>query len=518
MIFRSMTYLGVALCTFTGASAILPALFFFAGVPVAPFQLVLAGLTSIAVCSIGLWHEPNVRFLPTLGGLSLTLLFTIFLAVLLAGAFFDVSWDGPAYHQDAVISLANGWNPLSKEDASLWVNHYAKAPWHSGALLYQATGRIQTAKAHQLLLIFAAFLLAASALRRAGVSPAWSLTWGGLAALNPVAICQSLSFYVDGMLASCLTLFLALLCLIYFEPRRWMLVPMALLVCFTINLKFTALVYIVMFSTASLGFFHWNKSSQLRSVAASLALAIVVGVLAVGYNPYVKNFVDKGHPFYPLMGPSKVDIMTTNSPPDFSHRNRIQKLFFSLFSASSNSLSEFPVPKIPFSILSTEHYPFTTTDTRIGGFGPWFGGALLLSLLLIRRSALLLFVAGCLLVSVFANPEAWWARYAPQLWLLPIFLGAAGAQKKRAALLAAALSVNVVFITNEYLRHNIGATTHVLEQLDSLAGSEILVQFNGFEADAIRLKEHRVSFREVKELFCAIPTPLVGSSGTKFCP
>ena len=38
-------------------------------------------------------------------------LFTV--AVVVAGAFYDVSWDGNATYQQAVLKLASGWNPMT---------------------------------------------------------------------------------------------------------------------------------------------------------------------------------------------------------------------------------------------------------------------------------------------------------------------------------------------------------------------------------------------------------------------
>ena len=67
---------------------------------------------------------------------------------------------------------------------------------------------------------------------------------------------------------------------------------------------------------------------------------------------------------------------------------------------------------------------------RLGGFGYFFSGILLSSLLL---SIFLRFkngedkkifwtITAVLIISVLGNHEAWWARFVPQFWLVPLFI------------------------------------------------------------------------------------------------
>lgn len=56
----------------------------------------------------------------------------------------------------------------------------------------------------------------------------------------------------------------------------------------------------------------------------------------VGYAPYVKNTITKGHPFYPLFGKEKIDIITSNQPYDFQEKGTIEKFMTSMFAKCSN--------------------------------------------------------------------------------------------------------------------------------------------------------------------------------------
>jgi hypothetical protein len=68
-------------------------------------------------------------------------------------------------------------------------------------------------------------------------------------------------------------------------------------------------------------------------------------------------------------------------------------------------------------------------DPRVAGFGAYFWLSWLLSVLAAavalvhRRSCRLIFAASCLLALGVLNPSAWWARYVPQLWAVPLILG-----------------------------------------------------------------------------------------------
>jgi hypothetical protein len=68
-------------------------------------------------------------------------------------------------------------------------------------------------------------------------------------------------------------------------------------------------------------------------------------------------------------------------------------------------------------------------DARYGGFGPLFGSILLLVIpgalvVLVKAKRLVkwfcFITVGLTAVLTLINPEAWWARLSPQLWLLPI--------------------------------------------------------------------------------------------------
>jgi hypothetical protein len=165
-----------------------------------------------------------------------------------------------------------------------------------------------------------------------------------------------------------------------------------------------------------------------------LGAAFITAVVLVGYQPYITNIIHKGNPFYPAITIEKdKDTVVKNiergqAPEAFMEKNRFSKLVYSLFSRSDNNIKRMPRLKIPFTLHGSELVAFTGPDTRYGGFGPLFGSVLLLVIAFVpllfklRRLILIypLIAMAVVLISTLINPEAWWARLSPQLWLLPM--------------------------------------------------------------------------------------------------
>jgi len=325
--------LGAAVIICIASLLLISSLLFAAGYSISRYCFPAAMIVTVAavwyLCNSCFKNRKQLYFTAILLSLAV-----IFLAGIYgAGYLYDLSWDGQAYHQEAVIQLSNGWNPFHdaplKGIHSVWINHYAKGPWIAAASLYAITGHIEQGKVFNLLLIASSFFIALAAFmahyRERWIEP---LVLSLLAAGNPVSILQSPTFYVDGQLASMLVIFLALGYLSVFTRRKAVLPLLALSVIITVNIKFTALVYILVISAVVIFYLLLKKQTDL---AGMVAMALIPGLLAgfflVGFNPYVTNTLRQGNPFYPLAGPNATDIMTVNSPENFRDMNRFEKLF-----------------------------------------------------------------------------------------------------------------------------------------------------------------------------------------------
>ena len=167
-----------------------------------------------------------------------------------------------------------------------------------------------------------------------------------------------------------------------------------------------------------------------------VSILVVFLILLTGINPYITNIISGYNPLYPVVKNSFLnankEYMTTSYPTGFENANRFKKLFISTFSSSRNLSplinKDKPTLKIPFTITNDDIFHFE--DMRVGGFGYFFSGILLCSLILSaflrfknKDDKRLFFVIMTILVlSVLGNHEAWWARFVPQMWSFPLFI------------------------------------------------------------------------------------------------
>lgn len=354
----------------------------------------------------------------------------------------DSSFDGRAYHQEAILRLAFDYHPFKAAltdggPMGLWVEHYPKAVEIVGAACYRYTGSIEIAKGFSFWFLLSNLFLLAEAIPRLFPALADRRIVRSIAVLaiaaNPVVIAQLSTFYVDGLMYS-LLVGLVLLARPMMEKAGWRYYPIAFsLVIAVLNLKFTSAVYACM-TIGGLCLYRFIQERRwFDHFHLHMGIAVLTGMLWVGFNPYVTNMLSKGHIFYPLFGEGKVDIMTGNSPVGFPELGRFAKFGAAFFGKTENVVpgNEFGGVvhnKIPGLVYPKELTALFAPDCRIGGFGPLASLYMLLSLAFLYRwlrhwrwdvmHGLWLLA----LISSLSNPEFWWARYAPQLWLVPLFM------------------------------------------------------------------------------------------------
>ncbi len=420
----------------------------------------------------------------------------------------------------------------------MFIDHYAKGAWYLAAALVEAGARLEQAKAFNFVLDMAAALVCFAAVVRVfRTSIVRAVMVALLAAANPVIVCQLFNFYLDGQLGSALTAFMAAgaLSVSAPEPAAWAALCAAVVVA--VNVKFTGLVYVVAL-TVGLGVsgLLLRGGRRVLAVSACSVLAIILAALVVGWSPYVTNARSNGHPFYPLAGTGAIDVVTWQAPQAaFAKKGAFEQLFTSLFSTSASGLpgAVSIKSKIPFTVSRHEPGVFVAPDVRVGGFGPLFGAALLVAGVLaaaliafsLRAAAICLSVAIALLASVLLMPAAWWARYVPQLWLVPIAIALAPAPSKYRFvsrlqfLLFAVLAADATMVLAGSLGGKVRGELAVREELRGLQGlpSGIEARIGRMEGARFRLANAGVPSRVVPALHCASPRQIAATDAS-WCP
>jgi hypothetical protein len=397
-------------------------------------------------------------------GITMVLSFVILLSMMtIATALLDCEYDSLSYQKFAIGCLADGWNPVLEssiafnervvhfpgmftDTQAIWMDHYAKLPWMFAASIYKMTGSLESSKILAPLYACVAFFLVFNYFGRRHLNMVYSAILAFTVAINPVILVQLFTFYTDALLS--LFFYVLIITLVifvdedYILPERIKLLLVFLALTLIINVKFTGfglagvfgfVFYVFWISKA----FFEKRIEQLKVIqtTAVIIFAVAFSALFIGYSTYPKNYLDHGHIFHPLFGKHKVDIMTVNEPESFAVRSGIEKLFLSTFSRCSDfemgKILE-PKLKIPFSFTPSEFEAFEV-DLRMSGFGIWYSGILILSVIIIfiglyslfkKRKAwfyLLFFVILTSALLLIVLQDSWWARYSPHYYLFIIF-------------------------------------------------------------------------------------------------
>jgi len=538
--FKNTSFLsGLLIIIFISLLFIFSSFLFLIGHSISKYVFYLSIIITIfSGCYISLKYFTGKVLLYTFIVLSVTILISFVLSLV----FFDISYDGQGYHEEAIVQLANGWNPIYRElysknsdenlNSFLWNNHYPKASEISQASLYKVTNLIESGKTINLLLIFASFFLVFSCLCNFKKIKMFGATLLSMVAvLNPVVVSQSLTFYVDGELYSVLLCFLSVLYLFYLKQEKYLMIILVLMGIYFMNIKFTAVAYFLILSTGFLVIVLLNRKYELfKKVLPIFAGSLLLSAFIFGYNPYVSNYVVHGNPFYPV----KVSNRSNPWPYDkgdrpinirFNKMNRFNKILVSLFAKSTDERDI--QMKIPLMFNKNEILAFSYPDVRLGGFGPLFSGIVIINIVLLcaslmnfRKNKELYIAILFILFSVFINPECWWARYVPQVWLIPIFTIIFLSVYQKGALVKSSIVagtllifLNVLSITIPYVHTQLKNSHLVSMQLKDLAKKKmpLKVEFVDFRANRVRLNEHNIRYIEVDDISDEESTTLYGS-------
>ncbi|CAG7639204.1 hypothetical protein PAESOLCIP111_04020 [Paenibacillus solanacearum] len=536
---------GLMLLMTAVAAFAVPSLFFVFGLPVQKAWFWIALLLALGSGWLASRREEEERpvRLFVISAACSALVFAV--SFLLSGYFYDLSYDGQAYHQETMIHLAGGWNPVYDEPLSvptghsLWMNHYARASEIAATAFYKATGLLEHSKLFNALLLVASGCLSFSALSalRPGNSAVVSAAVAVLLALNPVSVYQVFSFYVDGMLASLLLCLLALGALLFVRGGWLPVTAYTLALMMTINIKFTAIGYAgVLTAGLIVALYMSEQFGKLKRVFTVALAGTIIGVVLIGYNPYVTNTLRFGHPFYPVAGEEKIDVVKNFTPRNLEQMNPLEQIGASYFAVTTgNSTEKKPTKfKMPFTFSGNELTAFAEPDVAVSGFGPLFSGVLLLSLIVLvlafrSRSGPALAataVIALLIVSAVINPAAWWARYVPQLWAVPLIcvwlaLSLQGYRMLRAAgwTLAAVIAVNSLLVTGVYADKQAGWSNELRAQLQQLQamGQPVGADFGYSWSNRERLKSLGIAFEDMSPDACTGEKLTLVKSGTTVC-
>jgi len=304
-----------------------------------------------------------------------------------------------------------------------------------------------------------------------------------LLAVNPVSMAQLFTNYVDGSLGDLVLIAMVVLTMQldpgWVSPKWWSLAQwptIAAAFVLLANLKFTGLLYAgivgVVYLVALLIKGRERRRDLFRLALTGVASG-VVAVAVVGASSYVRNLITNGNPLAPLFGNHAADVLAIGGEPAYVEgRDRFTAFILSNLSVSSSDGTSAGL-KVPFTFSIEQLRMFDWVDVRIGGYGVWFGGILIVSVIvgviavLRARSRAMpylpLFLAplAVILANVGLVDGSWWARYVPELCVVPLLAVVAlwgtggGISRWLGWLLLAATTLNVLWIVAAQVRQQV---------------------------------------------------------------
>ena len=347
----------------------------------------------------------------------------------------DAGWDAQMYHLPSVLRLLSGWKPMIAATDLMLSNLYPSGTWTILAG-FDAIFGFESGRAIGPILMLAASGIVWKTFRRVGTTAASCAVVTITLVANPVALSQLFTAYADGTLYE-LTLILICSLIIMLEDRGLGAALLAgaamILVC---NTKLTGLFFaaLAVATWGGLLLFRYGPTwTMVRDRHRQIALLVTAGLLAVGFvgwRPYVVNVLEHHRAV------SDLHLIYPEAPPNLNAAGRGWKLA-ALFFARTSTLYPGPASfKVPGTVDRDELH--MATDTRIGGFGPFFGAATLVGLAALawasvrrttprlvyrHRLEVLLGLTAYGLLTTVIFPEPWWARFVPFASVIP--LGAA---------------------------------------------------------------------------------------------
>ncbi len=480
-----------------------------------------------------LGHQAGLSVRSRLWALGLACIVTVF-SVAISAWFFDLSWDGQWYHQVAIYHLERGWNPLAEpmreftRGTEIWVRHYAKMPWYVAAAVFKTFGHMESGKCVNWLILGAMFAAMLAACLDAGMGRGRATALAALVSLNPVVWSEHVTYLVDGFMVSGLAICAAALFSSFLRPSRLVLFTAFAAVICTVNAKQTGLVFLCFLCAAGGLYCLIARRDLLWRYVAFNGAALALSVFVWGYNPYVTNVIHRGHPFYPqlgteeypgLAGTERDGVERWETPANMKGRPLWIRLGYATFGRPGNAPynEERDAELIwPFTARLRDMAVYRFHEVRVSGFGPYFGGALLLSLGLLvwalfnpncPRGPLLLGWA-TVLATMLLSKHFWWPRYAPQTWFLPlvpivvVFWGERSRRQARFAwMLVGILLVNAVIVAAVHMDWEARASHRLRSQLVELRDSDDEIEIDPqWFAEPVeeRLKTWGIRYRKVE--------------------
>lgn len=544
------------------------------------FLLILTNLGFFFGLALSKWHLPVslILYLLLLVGLKakyhlkialndvlLVFLTLVFLSIagFALSKTFDTSYDGQLYHQTAVISLSNGWNPIWNRDLPIiaptgqygedgeFGKHFAigypKSLWEIQSAIHLFSGQLQTAAVTNLIVGLIAFIFLLSFLLDLKIKPIWATTVSLIAVLEPHYILEFTSFMQDGFSYQISLVAIVSLLTFMMKNKNSAFIMFCSSWLFLIGTKFSNLPLAATLIFICLGFLVISGLLQNKNIQRLIGAFFIIGTILFA-SPYVVNFINYGSPVYPAnLKWASEDVKYQQTPINLIGKSQGELLLYGIFSkpqisTATSDPANIAHLKLPFTFTKSEL--IQPQSERVGTGGIFFSGLFVLSLIfliisLFRKqpaenykilitilSAVILIIFCALTLSVPND-----LRFTPLICFIPT-LALIGILKMNlekplkwlkalTLIFAILITINISSVLIPTVNARINEFAEIEEQMQTMKNSETTYQVYAlnFYSSYLRLEESGVKFVKIAEIGCTQPELLAGSfSSTSFCP
>ena len=305
----------------------------------------------------------------------------------------EYSYWGRGFYTDAVVKLADGWNPIyaGADGAPEIVYRSGKAVWMMDASFYAFLGHYEMAKLHTVMFAIPTFLLARHFFVRLLEGHTRLATLSTLLLLaNPVALSQMFTYYDDAVLAFLSVCFLILSYLTLNEGylHSDLLLTMGFVWVFILNMQMGGLRTALILGLALIVFVAiFYKKQAVKWLCIRAAAVVTVGFAIVGFNPFMQNLLDYGNPFCLLFGDHAVNVTSAYMPWVLEGKTQLGQFIVSMLSSPDTAVLDLNI--VLQQLTAVVNSAYAAADVRLRGFG-FIGGALLLVALMLLVVSLLI--------------------------------------------------------------------------------------------------------------------------------
>ena len=232
----------------------------------------------------------------------------------------------------------------------------------------------------------------------------------------------------------------------------------------------------------------------------------IISLVIVGYPTYIKNTMDHQNPFFPLYDDKGEDIITLQQPKKFNSMNTFEKLFYATFSKANNLREHDQTElKIPFTVYPEEFTPAMSNDLRISGWGIFFSGLFLCSIIIFikyfkdyKKESWILYTLGITILLLLGMSESWWARYTPHFYLFIILslyvLLRYGKWKIVNFIYVMFISVNTLLPLAGNTFFTFKNSIQIMKDFSQITNQSIIVNSQGMNGILYNLKDFHISY------------------------